>query len=114
TILCDTSNNNIQAIRVHLTYLPLFILAYIAQAQLANTPKWFYTLLYITAGLMICVRLAVIIPIPALQNIKIVNTYWGHEELAHHIAQYAADRPVLFKNGIKQHTSYNFSNNKLE
>lgn len=112
--LFASSKNNVQAQWVLLAYLPLFILTYIALAQLANIPKWFYTLLYITAGLMICVRLAVIIPIPALQNIKFVNAYWGHEELAHNIAQYAADRPVLFENGFQKPSSYNFYNNRLD
>lgn len=112
--LLATSKNNVQAQWVLLAYIPFFILTYIALAQRPALPRWFYTLLYVTAGLMFLVRMAVIIPIPAIQNIKVVKTYWGHEELAQSIARQAAGRPVIFENGFQKPSSYNFYNDRLD
>ncbi len=97
----------VQAQWVLLAYLPLFIVSYIALAK-QTIPRWFYVLLYITAGLIIAMRLLLIVPIPAIQQMPGINTFWGQKELAQKLHQYAGDKPLIFDNGFQDASSYNF------
>lgn len=104
--------SRVQAQWVLLAYIPLFIVGYIALARY-QIPKWFYTLLYITVALIMVIRLALVVPIPALQKIKAVNVYWGHADLASQIKEKAKGRYLIFDNGFQDASSYNFYTNTL-
>lgn len=110
--LLSSFKSRVQAQWVLLAYIPLFSLAYIAIAR-NNVPKWFYQLLYITGGLIIILRLAVILPIPALQNNKAINGYWGYPDLAKQIKAKAENRYVVFDNGFQDASAYDFYSNSL-
>lgn len=111
--LLSTSKNNVQAQWVLMAYIPLFILGYINLAKL-QPAKWFYTLLYSTAGLIIILRLVLIIPIPPLQKIHFINAYWGHQDLALSIKEKAGNRYVIFDNGFQDASSYNYTTNSTK
>ncbi|WP_140936825.1 ArnT family glycosyltransferase [Sphingobacterium lumbrici] len=102
--------SRVQAQWVLLAYIPLFILGYIALARY-QVPKWFYTLLYSTIALIMVIRLALIIPVPALQKIQSVNAYWGHADLASQLKEKAKGRYLIFDNGFQDASSYNFYTN---
>ncbi len=99
----------VQAQWVLLAFLPLFIISYIALARQA-IPRWFYTLLYTTAGLIVIVRLVLIIPIPAIQQSPGINAFWGQRDLAHQLHSFSQGKHVVFDNGFQDASSYNFYN----
>ncbi len=103
----------VQAQWVLLAYIPLFIIGYIALSMQA-IPRWFYGLLYTTAGLVMIVRLLLILPIPVVQQLPGVKSFWGHRDLAQQLHRYAGDKYIVFDNGFQDPSSYNFYNKTLK
>src|SRR5690606_25777054 len=102
----------VQAQWVLLAYIPLFIIGYVALSKQV-VPQWFYGLLYGTAGVLMIVRLLLIIPVAAVQQLPGIKSFWGHEDLAEQLHTYADGRYLIFDNGFQDPSSYNFYNQTL-
>lgn len=85
----------------------LLIIAYVAMARY-SIPKWFERLAIVNIFLIVLVRMILIFPIDALQNIKVVDYYFGNQEWAKAIKGKAGDAPVIFSNSFQIPSRYNF------
>ncbi|MEJ2880017.1 ArnT family glycosyltransferase [Pedobacter sp. GR22-6] len=87
--------------------LCLFMLAYIAMSS-REIPKWFNKVTLINTSLILLVRAILIVPVPALMNIKILNYYFGTETWAKQIQEQAGNAGVIFSDSFQVPSRYNY------
>lgn len=87
--------------------LCLMMMAYIYMAE-KTVPKWFERLAIVNIALIIVVRLLVVIPVKALENVKVVAYYFGNKEWAEAIHEKAGNAPVIFMDSFQNPSRYNY------
>lgn len=107
--LVSTIKSRVQAQWALLEYIPVFILAYIYIA--ATGLKKVYRNLFITnIILIICTRLLLITASDALKKAIFIRYYYGNELWAKKVQQAAKGAYVVFQDGFKFPSYYNFYN----
>lgn len=109
----NTFKGSVQAHWTLLEYVALFIPAYIYTAN-NKLKKVYQNLLIANIVLIIFIRLVVIYAPGKLKEIKYVNYYYGRESWAKNVQQAAKGAYVIFQDGFKFPSYYNFYNQTVK
>lgn len=112
--LVNSINNDVEPHWTLIAYPPIFILCYIYFTQLPSIPSWFNKLAAAYIVLIIIARMVFVVPIPFVQNFKIVRKQNGSIEWARQVKEKAGDAYVIFDEGFQEPSKYDYYNTTLK
>jgi hypothetical protein len=112
--LINTLKGNVQPHWTLIAFAPISMLALIYFTQGFKPPVWFGKLAMANIVLIVLLRLALIVHIPAIIHLRPFKSFFGYREWAKQIKQRAGDSYVVFESGFQDPSKYNFYTQSLK